>query len=455
MRFSLQLLILAGYIGAFASSVPSGWTSPVIPMYHLEDSPVPITDDEGAWIASAFMLGCGIGPIMSLLVANIAGRKTLLTAVGAPWIIGWIIIIFAESPWELIISRFISGTGTGVIFSVLPMYLGEIAPANIRGILLTAITMTSRFGILFGYAVCPFVTIKMSAMISLIFPIIYVCCFIWLPESPYHLVRQGLCAEAAKSLASFRCTKDIQAELCSIEASVKGEMANSGGLREMFFVPGNRKSITVGVILGMLQQLSGSQAIMMYTQSIFDQANVDLEGKYLAMILGVIQIICTGLCVVVVDRHGRRPLLLFSSIGSLFSTGAAAIYFNLQYMSIDTSNIEWLPAVGCMFYVIFYSLGLAGLPITMIGELFPTNIKLLACVIVGFFTYSTGFAVSKVYQIISDSVGTHVSFWIFTGFDTIGSIYIYFCVPETKGKTLQEIQDELHRKKIEIHKSRA
>ncbi|XP_011313989.1 facilitated trehalose transporter Tret1 [Fopius arisanus] len=448
----LYAAAIAGYIGIFAGSTPYGWSSPAIPLYKEPDSPVKITNDEGAWIASTFMLGCAMGPLLTLLIAHVAGRKTLLIAASVPWFIGWTMIVFARTPWELMLARLISGTGTGTCFAVLPMYLGEIAPAKIRGILLTAIMMACRFGILFSYVLCPFVSLQTSALISLILPIPYVCCFMWLPESPYHFMRRGRREDASKSLAILRGTKDITAELHTIETSVKAEMANSGGLGEIFLVPGNRKSMTVGVMLGLIQQLSGSQAIMMYTQTIFDQANVDLEGKYMAMILGLVQIVCTGICAVIVDRNGRRFLLLFSVIGSLVSTGIVAIYFTLQYSSIDTSAITWLPATGCMFYVVFYSLGLAPLPVTVMGELFPTNIKSLACVLVTFISNLTGFTVGKTYQVISDSVGTHVAFWMFTLFNAIGTTYIYLSVPETKGKTLQEIQAELHHKKCDIDK---
>ncbi|XP_015116042.1 facilitated trehalose transporter Tret1 [Diachasma alloeum] len=448
----LYAAAIAGYIGIFAGSTPYGWSSPAIPLYKEPDSPVKITDDEGAWIASMFMLGCAMGPVMTLVIAHIAGRKTLLIAASVPWFIGWTMIVFARTPAELLIARLISGTGTGTSFAVLPMYLGEIAPAKIRGILLTAIMMASRVGILFSYVVCPLVSLQTSALISLVLPVPFVCCFIWLPESPYHFMRRGRREEASKSLTILRGTKDIHTELHTIETSVKAEMANSGGLGQIFLVPGNRRSMTVGAVLGLIQQLSGSQAIMMYTQSIFDQANVGLEGKYLAIILGVIQIICTGLCTVIVDRNGRRPLLLFSSIGSLISTGAVAVYFNLQYSNVSTTSIEWLPATGCMFYVVFYSLGLAPLPTTVMGELFPTNIKSLACVIVVFIANFTGFVVGKTYQLISDSMGTHVAFWMFTLFNVLGTIYIWYCVPETKGKTLQEIQAELHHEKGEVDK---
>lgn len=351
-----------------------------------------------------------------------------------------------KNPQELCLSRFVAGLGTGVTFAVAPMYLGEIAPPKIRGILLTLIMVFSRFGIMYAYTLIPFVTLKTSSLISLTLSILYILYCLWLPESPYYLIRRGNNNLAAKSLARLRGKNldEINDELIIIETSVKNERANNtGGLKDIFLTPGNRRCLTIGVMLGLFQQLSGSQAIMMYTQQLFDDINVDLDGKYLAMILGVVQIFSTGLCVIIVDRYGRRPLLLLSSIGSFSATGVIALYFNLRWIGIDTSSVSWLPALGCMLYVVFYSLGLAPLPTAMIGELFPTNVKALGCAITVFSANFGGFTVGKTYQIIADTVGVHICFWTFTVLNAFAIIYIYFCIPETKGKTLQEIQKEL------------
>ncbi|XP_063987359.1 facilitated trehalose transporter Tret1-like [Diachasmimorpha longicaudata] len=443
----LYAAAIAGYIGIFAGSTPYGWSSPVLPLYKLDDSPLFITDAEGAWIASAFLLGNGIGPLISIVLSRYTGRKMLLLAASLPWFVGWAMIIFARSAWELLVSRIISGLGTGLSFSVLPMYLGEIAPAKNRGIILTMITMSQRLAVLFSYAICPFLSIQTSALISLVLPIPFVCCFIWLPESPYHWMRRGCSEEAAKSLAAFRGTTNIQAELQIIEKSVSEECAHSGGLRELFCVRGNAKSMSIGLALRLFQQCSGNQAIMMYSQMIFDQANVQLEGKYLTIIVGAIQVIGTILCTLFVDRLGRRPALLFSAIGSMITTSTVAVYFHLQHLNVSTSSIEWLPATGCMLYVVCFCCGYAPLPTTMNGEMFPTNVKSLACAINVSFANFTGFIVGKSYQVISDSIGIHIAFWIFTFCNLCGSVFIYLWMPETKGKTLQEIQEEFHCKK--------
>jgi len=198
------------------------------------------------------------------------------------------------------------------------------------------------------------------------------------------------------------------------------------------------------MFLGMAQQLSGSQAVLQYAQMIFDQANSNLEGKYLTMILGAVQLVCSVVCMMIIDRSGRKPLLIISSIGSACSTAMVATYFHLQYYYVDTSNITLLPVTGVILYVITYSLGLASLPFTMASELFPTNVKALGNMI-GMMTLNiAAFIVTKLYLVISESAGMHTPFWIFTACSLASTIFTLLYVPETKGRTLEQIQKKLH-----------
>lgn len=192
-----------------------------------------------------------------------------------------------------------------------------------------------------------------------------------------------------------------------------------------------------------IQQLSGANAVIQYAEIILNQANTNLEGKYLTMIIGVVQVIFTVVCMFLNDRSGRKSLLMISAAGAALSTSMVAIFFNLQYNHIDTSNIVWLPAVGAIMYVIMYCLGLAPLPYTIASELFPTNVKALGNTTVLISMHLWAFAVLKLY-LIADDAHTYIPFWIFTACSIAGILIVLFYVPETKGKTLEQIQKELH-----------
>lgn len=191
--------------------------------------------------------------------------------------------------------------------------------------------------------------------------------------------------------------------------------------------------------------MSGINAVVQYAQIIFDQTNINVEGKYLTMILGFVQLIFMIVCMMITDRIGRKPLLLISTIGSACSTTIVAMYFTLQYYDMDTSKITWLAAIGVFLYIIMYSLGLAPLLFILTSELFATNVKALGSMITIVVLNVYAFIVMKLYPLIAETAGKHVPFWIFTVCSFIFALLTFFYVPETKGKTLEQVVEKLHK----------
>ncbi|XP_072742616.1 facilitated trehalose transporter Tret1-like isoform X3 [Anoplolepis gracilipes] len=263
-------------------------------------------------------------------------------------------------------------------------------------------------------------------------------------ESPYQLMRRNARQKAINSLIQLRGESDVYKEADDIERSVQVDLTNNTGFRELLCMPGNRRALITVISLNAIHQMSGVQAVEQYAELIFDQTNNKLDGKYLTMILGTVQVICTIICMFITDRSGRKSLLIISAIGSACSTAMVATYFQLQHNHVNTSNLTWLPAVGVIMYVIMFSVGLSPLPIAMIGELFPTNVKALGSTVTVIAAGVIAFSVTKLYLIIADNFGIHIPFWIFTACSLAGALFTFLYVPETKGKTLQQIQKELH-----------
>lgn len=191
--------------------------------------------------------------------------------------------------------------------------------------------------------------------------------------------------------------------------------------------------------------MSGSQAVVQYAEMIFDEANASIEGKHLTMVLGVAQVVFTIVSMIIIDRIGRKPLLIISSIGSACSTAMVATYFNLQYNHVDTSELGWLAATGVVMYVVMYSLGMASLLFTMGSELLDTNVKALGSTLAILTVNLWAFAVIKLYVVIVESFGIHMPFWIFTASSFVCALFTFLYIPETKGKTLEQIQQKLHK----------
>ncbi|KAL6423317.1 hypothetical protein ACFW04_010155 [Cataglyphis niger] len=443
----IYLAAVAGNLGMLTVGQYFGWASPSLPtLMEGKDKtyPVRLTLEEASWVASLLMLGAMAGSINCTFIVNVIGRKYTMLLSAVPSIISWLMIAFATSSWELYISRFLAGLSTGLAHSATPMYIGEISPADIRGTLGSMFTVVSKIGTTFEYVIGPFLSVRDLALVSLIGPCLFLVIFIWLPESPYYLMRRNARQKAINSLVQLRGKDDVYKEADDIEQTVKVEMANNSGFRELLCVSGNRRALITVICLIAIHQMSGVQAVEQYAESIFDQANSNLEGKYLTMILGTVQVVCTIVCMFVTDRSGRKLLLIISAIGSACSTAMVAIYFNLEHDYVDTSKLTWLPAIGVIMYVIMFSVGLSALPSTMIGELFPTNVKPLGTMVIIITAGIEAFGVTNLYPIIAHNFGQHIPFWIFTTCSLAGALFTLIYVPETKGKTLQQIQEELH-----------
>ncbi|XP_076649218.1 uncharacterized protein LOC143356989 [Halictus rubicundus] len=451
---TVYLATVTSCLGMLSYGICFGWSSPSLPLLLGLDSPVPLTSYQATWVTSCQTLGAVGGALLCTYVINIIGRKWTMLLTAVPGIVSWLMIAYARSVWELYIARLACGLSTGSGYTSVIMYTGEISPARIRGILTSALTLAAKFGIFFEWSIGPFLSVRDLALTSMSLPILFALAVIWVPESPYHLMRRGRYDEAVQNLARLRGTKDVVEEAKLIEKSVKVDLASDTGLRELVTVSGNRKALIVVVTLVLIQQWSGSMAVLSYAQLIFAATGNSFEDKYVAMIVGVVQFFCALISTLIVDSLDRRVWLMASTLGTGLSTAVVGTFFYLQSIGMDVSNIVWTPAIGTMFYIFTYAVGLAGLPFTMISEVFPTNVKALGSTIAVMCCNAFAFSVTFAYLIIDVQFGKHTAFWLYAAVSFVGMLFVYFYVPETRRKTLQEVQNQLHGRKIFIARKR-
>lgn len=420
-----------------------GWTSPTLPILLAPDSPLPITPDESSWIVSILVLASIAGPVPTAWSVDKFGRKYTMLFAALPAIIGWVLIGVAQSVEVLYVSRLLSGLSYGMAYSSMPLYLGEIASDPIRGSIGTLLTVMAKAGILIEYSIGPFVDFRTLAWISIAFPSAFFLLFMWMPESPYFLLAKEKNDSAKESLQWLRKRDEVTDELAMMKAAVDRSKQNKGTFRELF-TKGNRRSLTIVLGLGALQQLCGSQAVIAYSQQIFEEVQSGLEAHESSIIMAVIQLVTAALSSSVVDRVGRRPLLLISTAGCAIGTFVVGLYFFLQQQGVAVQSVSWIPLVVMMLYIVSYTIGLATVPFAILGELFPSNVKAVAAAMYTMFASAVGFGVAKLYQVISDEIGTYVSFWIFAVCSTFFLVFVFLLVPETKGKSLDQILQEMH-----------
>ena len=237
-----------------------------------------------------------------------------------------------------------------------------------------------------------------------------------------------------------------QEEMNKIGESVVEQTKTKGTVRELFLNRASRRGLLVTVMLIIVQQFSGMMAIEAYNEQIFDQSpGISLSSSECAIAVGVIQIVAGSMSVTLVDKVGRRPLLMISTLGCGLFHAILGTYFYFHVNKYKMVGFEWLPLTCLVLFVTFFCLGLSPLPVLMLGEVFPSNVKDLA-VSIGVFTTSMSFlVVTKVFQIMTDSIGTYSPFWLFSVVTVLGFLFVFFVVPETKGRRFETIIADLKR----------
>lgn len=428
-----------------------GWTSPILPKLKSSESYMPITSDDASWIASFVLLGSIPGNIIAAFIVDRLGRKVCLLLAGIPLAISWILIIVAWCPYVLYVSRFIGGIGLGVAYVVCPMYIGEIADKEIRGSLGSLIKLMVTFGELYAHAIGPFVSYECLAYSCAVIPIIFFLTFSWMPESPYYLLmrnREDKATYNLKCLKRYATEDQLEEDIEQMQKTVLRDLSDKGNIWDLFNTPGNRRAVVISFGLQLVLQFSGLAAIESYTQEILEEADTDLSAGIAVIVLSVLQLIAGIGAAALVDRLGRRPLLLVTTLlGGLSLTVTGTFYLLKHYVLANMTGFGWVLHASVIFYELIIALGLNPLSYMMLGELFPTNVKGAAVSIANMWASLLAFFVSKMYQVISDSCGVYTSFGWFAVSCFLGIVFILFMVPETKGKSLLEIQEELNCKK--------
>lgn len=377
-------------------------------------------------------------------IINRFGRKTTLVIGVIPISLAWILIGFANAVPYLYVARFMCGLTSGLCYTVIPMYIGEIASDKIRGGLTVMLTIIVKTGVLLVYFIGPLVTFSQLAFLGLIPPVVFLLTVSWLPETPYYLLGENRSDEAFKNLSKLRGHANVHEELDEMALSVKKSQENKAEFKELLQAGGNRKALIILVGLTSAQILCGSQVIIAYAQTIFNRVGTNFETSDISIILGIVQLITVAVAASIIDFVGRRPLLLISVGGTAICNAVVGVYFLLERLQIDIKQITWVPVLALMIFIICYNLGMSTVLFAVLGEIFPKNLRAKAGAVYAMTTSTYSFSVSKLFQVVSDGLGSDVTFFGFAMFGFIFFPFVWCVVPETKGKSLNLILEELN-----------
>lgn len=420
------------------SGVIIGWSSPVLARLQGKDSPIPTTSDEGSWIATILALTSFFCTPFSALSIHYLGRKHTMAIAVIPVLISWIIIAFATTTTELIIARGICGIATSLTFTVSPVYLGEIAPDQWRGGIGLCISVIMNLGTLWIYYIGTLPDLWLSSLLSAFPLIIFIIFYKWLPESPYFLHERNRRDEAIVELKRLRNTDNVDDEIKKMDATA-AEKTNQSAFMELIKEPAHRRALMISIGTFTFAQFTGGITFLLYAHLIFQKAG-NVSANLMSMIKASLQLISSIGSAYVVDNVGKRPLLIISCIGSAFFMACEGIYFYMLDNKYDVEFLWWLPLAAMILFNISQAIGLTSISLVYLGELFHPNVKSIAVCISKAYLALSVFVVGKLFQVMTDAFGSFVPFFVFSVIGVIGVFFVVFCVPETKGRSFEEIQ---------------
>lgn len=436
-------------IGALGTGTVIGWTSNITDdlkagkLNSLELK----TDYQLGLVGSLMTIGAMLMCIPIGPIADWIGRKPAILLTVIPFSLGWLLILAAKHDAMVYAGRFFTGVGGGSFCVIAPLYTSEISQTEIRGMLGTFFQLFITIGILYSNVFGYMMPMAMYNILCLAVPIVFAVVFFFQPESPYYDLKRNKPDKAANSFKKLRGKDyDASAEMKEMQQQA-AQVITVQAFKETMKTKQAKKATLICFALMFYQQLSGINAVMFYSKEIFINAGSTLPGHWCVIIIGVVQVIATVIASMIIDKVGRKILLIASAFLMALSLFLLGLYFMMKnhHMCSDSTlkSIGFVPVLSLTFFIIGFSIGMGPIPWLASSEIFPTEVKAKCSSAAAVFNWFLAFLVSFSYLSISNAIGNDITFFIFTIITVTCIPFVIFVMPEPKGKTFQEIQEEL------------
>ena len=461
-RYTIRVALivaLGGFLMGFDASVISGVVSFIGPEFGLSNIEV-------GWAVASLTLTSTLAMMMAGPVSDRFGRRPVLKMAAVLFTLSAIASALAPDYLTLVSARMLGGFGVGAALIIAPMYIAEIAPADIRGRMVSF----NQLNIVIGISAAYFSNYLILSLgqsdlgwvqalhldtwswrwmlgVEALPAIFYFIALFTVPESPRWLVMHGKGGQALGILERVSGPAQAKLDLQAVQASLDDEAhLEKGSLRELF-LPAMRLVLTIGIVIAILQQITGINSVFFYAPMIFEQSGIGTDAAFMqAVLVGIINLVFTVVAIMLIDKLGRRPLLIFGLVviaGSmmLLSYGFGSASYSAAGELVDMNPT--LILIGILGFVAGFAISLGPVMWVLFSELFPNRIRGIAISFVGLINSSVSFIVQLVFPWELENFGPSVTFLIYGSFAIIGLIFVMRVLPETKGRSLEELESEL------------
>ncbi|XP_077290096.1 trehalose transporter 1-like protein [Arctopsyche grandis] len=454
-----SMAAMGSILATLSAGMTSGYSSTLLPQLNQTDSSIPMSQEISSWIASVAALPMFAGCIISGFMMESLGRRMTHLVLAIPFILGWVLISTTYNLPQLLIGRFLTGLCVGLLGPAGSIYIGEISDPKYRGFLLAGISLAISMGLLIVHVIGTYINWHLTAGISALVPFFSFVFMSFVPESPSWLASKGQTEKAVKAFKWLRgCDEQSMKELNALlekqaialaEANLQPKIPMFSkqkliNLKETFKRPEFIKPLLIMIAFFVTLQLSGVNAVAFYSVHIMQSTLGSGIDEYMAMlIIDSVRLLSSLAACILLRVVGRRPLALISGVFTVISLfGIATFRYVGSHQGLSLNDYSWVPLVFLIGYIVATSIGLTPLPWVMTGEVFPADLRGIGSGICTSMCFIAFFGVVKMAPAMFTELGAEGTFLSYGIVALLGTCTIYFFLPETKGRTLQDIEED-------------
>ena len=400
-----------------------------------------LPDTLQGFLVSSVLIGAVIGAATNGVLADIFGRKKIIMATAVIFILGSLMCAFAPNVYILILSRIFVGFAVGIVNFIVPLYLSEVSPKNLRGTLVSLYQWAITAGILFSYfinavfaqAVYNWRWMLFAGVVPGLILFIGMC---FMKDTPRWLVSKNRDGEARKVFAKIEPDIDADSEIKEIRETLVDNKSNKKfRLSKWMIMP-----FVVGIGIMFAQICTGINTIIYYAPTIFKTAGFDsnITAIYATTGIGIVNFVMTIVAVFFTDKLGRKPLLYFGLTGVMISLFALGTSF--AFADILGDSLKWVAVGSLVTYIVCFAMSLGPIGWILVSEVFPLKIRGVAMSVCTVANFAFNFFVVASFPVLLHRIGGAWTFWMFGVVSILCIIFVYFFVPETKGISLEQIE---------------